>query len=348
MFDNYLEIILLIKYPLIILFLCFIILSFYWNIIFNFFKLKTYNNVQRIHQNEVSRLGGSLIYIFFWIIYFFGFIDNPLFFYTLISAVPLVLIALKEDLFHNTSPQNRLFMMVLSCLIFLHISNINYPLIEFPYVGELISFYPVNIIFFTFSIIVVMNGMNLIDGVNGLFGLSAYFQLACLSYLAFLNYDFEFLRLSILFSIPLILFLIFNLAFGRIFIGDLGAYFFGFISSVMTIYIFGMHNNLPSLLAVLILFYPCMELLFSFIRKKLYEKKSPYLPDMKHIHSLIFKKFLSNNNVIFANLKTSLSLVFLWLTPFMICLFVPFNFIFILIFLIFNIIFYIFLYNYIK
>ena len=65
MFNNFLEILLLLKYPLLGLFFVLSLLSFCWTPIFNFFKLKTYNCIQRAHKNEVARLGGVVIYLFF-------------------------------------------------------------------------------------------------------------------------------------------------------------------------------------------------------------------------------------------------------------------------------------------
>ena len=191
MLDNFSSILILLKYPLIGLFSLFSILSFYWPTIFKFFNLKPYNNVQRVHKNEVSRLSGLIIYFFFWIIYLFGFVQDNFFFSLLFSALPFVLISIKEDLFHNTTPKNRLFLMIISCLIFFYINPITFPIIDIPYIGKIIALYPVSIIFFTFSILVVMNGMNLIDGMNGLFALTAFFQLITLAILSYLYEDYE-------------------------------------------------------------------------------------------------------------------------------------------------------------
>ena len=291
MIDNFLEILFLIKYPLIGLFFSFATLSFCWSYIFEILKLKSYDNVQRVHKHEIPRLGGLLIYFFFWIIHCLGYVKDDLFFHLLIAAIPFILISLKEDLFHNSAPTNRLLAMILSCLIFFYVNPVVFPVIDIPYVNVIISFYPISILFFTFSILVVMNGMNLIDGMNGLFSFSALFQLVALSYIAFLNHDFECLRLIFLISAALVLFLFFNFPFGRIFAGDLGAYLYGFIISNITIYLFGKYNLSPTWLAVLILFYPCIELLFSFIRKiKL--NKSPFDPDNNHLHTLIYFNFI--------------------------------------------------------
>lgn len=76
-----------------------------------------------------------------------------------------------------------------------------------------------------------MNGMNLIDGMNGLFGLTAVFQLLTLAVMSYSLEDNHVFNLSITFIIPLIVFLIFNIPCAKLFIGDSGAYLFGFLIS---------------------------------------------------------------------------------------------------------------------
>lgn len=314
MLNIFVEIFLSIKYPLIGLFIILAILSFYWIPIFNFLKLKNYNNVQRVHDNEVARMGGLVIYLFFWVIYFSGLMNNNFFLNIIVSALPIVLISLKEDLFHNTFPKNRLILMITSCLIFLYLNPIQFPVIDLPYLEKIISYYPLSIVFFTFAVLVVINGMNLIDGMNGLFSFTALIQLLCISLVAFQFNDINLVKVSLLFCLPLLIFLLFNFPLGKIFIGDLGAYLYGFINSYLVIYLFGKYNLL-SWSAVLILLYPCLELLFSYIRKYI-ENKSPMLADDLHLHSIInerFKKYIQNK--IFSNSFTTIILIIFWLFP---------------------------------
>lgn len=313
--SNLTEILFNIKYPIIFLFIFLTILSFFWKYIFSTLNLNEYHNIQRVHKHEVSRLGGLFIYIFLLSINIFGFIESKVLFNITISAVPFFIISLKEDLFHNTSPTLRLFTMIISCLIFFNINQFIFPFIDFPFLGKLISFYPISLLFFTFSLLVLMNGMNLIDGMNGLFGFTAIFQLCCICILANIFNDIEIIKISLIFLIPLLIFQFFNFPFGRVFIGDFGAYFYGFVIGILILIFFGRQQNIPSWLAVLILFYPCFELLFSYIRK-IIKKQSPLMADDKHLHSLLYKK-LSKNKIFknSANFITTILLSFFWIIP---------------------------------
>ena len=303
MINNFLEITFLIKYPLAGLFIAFVILSFYWNSIFKFLKLKPYDNVQRIHKNEVPRIAGLMIYIFLTIVALFS-IESYYFNVILISALPIVLIGSKEDLFHNTSPKLRLIMMTISAGLLIYLLPNNLPEIDFPLINQILSIGFMKEIFFIFSILVIINGNNLIDGVNGNLAFTNIIQLISVGLLAFMVGDDVIVQLSCLLLLPLIVFTLFNFPFGKIFCGDAGAYFYGFAISASVIYLFGTYDDLLSWNAILILIYPSLELLFSFIRKKFFENKSAFTADAKHLHSLIYRHMnkqnskCSNNSVV--------------------------------------------------
>jgi UDP-GlcNAc:undecaprenyl-phosphate/decaprenyl-phosphate GlcNAc-1-phosphate transferase len=345
MLNNFIDLFLIIKLPLLGLFSCFLILSLHWKSISNYFGLKSYEGVQRAHKYEVSRLGGFIIYLFFWVTYAFGYFEDKLFLSILISAIPFIFISLKEDLFHNTAPIIRLVLMIISCFTFFYTYPLDFPIIDIPLLGKVISFYPLTIIFFTFSTLVVMNGMNLIDGMNGLFGFTTLFQLICFYSLGLLLNDQFLIDISIIFLFPLLIFLIFNFPFGKIFIGDSGAYLYGFLLANLSIYLFGKYNSLLTWAAVLILFYPCMELLFSYIRK-LRNKKSPLEADNSHLHSLIFKSLNKKFPYIKSNFLTTLIMCFFWIIPPFLTIFIIDSYLLIFMSLILLSIFYIILYKY--
>ena len=307
MFDQAISLLLMLKLELMLLALLMFITIIAWNNLFQFMNLRAYEFKQRLHQDEVPRVGGLIIFLFLSLIAFVKF-ESDLLNLLLISFVPLAFISVKEDFFHNTRPQARLLLMITSCFIFLIFIPSQFPVIDIPYLKELISLNFFGLTFFVFSMLVIINGNNLIDGVNGNMGITNSVQLLVLSILGLKVGDYEFSSLCLLFLIPMVVFLFFNFPFGKIFMGDLGAYLYGFILSGLVIYFFGKYDNFLSWNAVLILFYPAMELLFSFMRKKLFQKQSPLLPDVKHLHSLICR-YLRKSKKTFNN---SYSLIFLF------------------------------------
>ena len=310
MFSNFIETLHLVAFETGCLFMIFAAISIFWKKIFTYFSLKTYQSKQRLHQDEIPRIAGLIIYIFLTILALFS-IESHYLNVILISALPIVLIGSKEDLFHNTSPKLRLIMMTISAGLLIYLLPTHLPEIDFPLINQILSIGFIKELFFMFSILVIINGNNLIDGVNGNLALTNIIQLISLALLAFILGDDITIQLTSLLLIPLILFALFNFPFGKIFCGDAGAYFYGFAISASTIYLFGTYENLLSWNAILILIYPSIELLFSFIRKRIFENKSPFTADAKHMHTLIYR-FINKKQSTFANN----SMVTLYLLPF--------------------------------
>ena len=262
----------------------------FWPTLISKFGLKKYQGVQRVHEGEVPRVGGliSVIGIFlYWTMCSQG-SAMPFIEALLISSIPLVIISIKEDFFHNTRASSRLLMMFLSCFLFFYSFDINFPQIEFPGLGPLIdSSIFMSWLFFAFCVVVIINGNNLIDGANGLMPMSIIVQCLSLFYICLETQDVTNLIRLIYILTPMVIFLIFNYPWGKVFMGDLGAYFFGFFISLLTIIIFGEHPELPTWGAVIIFVYPALELLFSVCRKVL-EGHNPMHPDPHHLHLKMF------------------------------------------------------------
>jgi UDP-N-acetylmuramyl pentapeptide phosphotransferase/UDP-N-acetylglucosamine-1-phosphate transferase len=170
-------------------------------------------------------------------------------------------------------------------------------------------------LFYSLGIVSIANGMNLIDGVNGL---CVFVALSCLFSLLFLAHKtgdvaiFMMLSSLILLLIP---FLLFNYPYGKIFLGDLGAYSLGIFLSLITIIFFGRHPDISPWGGLLVLIYPATEVAFSFLRRAI-KGKSAFDPDTDHLHLKLFYYFKSIPQ--FKKISNALvapSLSFLWLYP---------------------------------
>lgn len=343
MINQFHNVLMLIQFELVCLISVFFVFSFFWEKIYRTLSLKAYQSKQRLHQDEVPRIGGLIIYVFLSVTAIFAF-DSHLLNVILMSAIPIIFIGAKEDLFHNTSPKLRLIFMIVSASLIIYVLPTNLPEIDFPFINQVLSFSILKEIFFIFSILVIINGNNFIDGVNGNMALTNIVQLFVLSLLSLTLNDRNVVEVCLILLIPLVIFFVFNFPFGKIFSGDAGAYFYGFAVSAIIIYLFGKYDQLLSWCAVLILIYPSIELLFSFIRKKFFEKISPFSPDTNHLHSFIFS-YLNKKFKLFNNSFVIVFLLPLVLAPFLAFLF--FANILSIIFIIFIIfIFYIIMYIY--
>lgn len=288
-----------------------------WLYIFNRFSfLKSYDAKQKIHIGEVPRLGG-----FFSLIYFFLFSitsnsEQTNFYFSIIFFnFLLFLISLKEDLFHNVKPSLRLFLMFFSILVFFSFYSIVFPNTGIYFIDTLLNNSKLcQIIFFSLCVVVIQNGNNLIDGTNGLMSITNIFQILCLLVLAYISKDYNFIKYLIILFFPLFITFIFNYPSGKLFMGDLGAYLYGLLISVLTIKFFGMHPEISPWYAVLLLFYPSFELLFSFLRK-LFFGLSPLTPDRKHLHSKIFNCYKKKYTAHVSNNLVMPTMILFWGAP---------------------------------
>ncbi len=256
---------------------------------------RKYEAIQRIHLDEIPRLGGL---IFIITLTFFSLCSKPsesilLFRSILLYLIPVFLIGFKEDIFHNVKPLTRFIAILFACWTFTSLYKGPFPnLIEIPIVGKLFIIKWGADFFYILSIAAIANGMNLIDGVNGL---CAAVSLSILGALLFLSYQIgDLLIFYSAFNVTLLLvpFLLFNYPYGRIFLGDLGAYVLGLIISFLVIILFGRHPEISPWAAVLILIYPITEITWTILRRSI-KGASFYNPDRDHLHLKLFYFFRS-------------------------------------------------------
>ena len=286
--------------------------------LYRYINLKKYQGIQRIHVNEVPRLGG-----FIFLLSLAGYLltssnTDSIFILKqiLYFSIPVLLIALKEDFFHNVDPVVRLIALLLTAWLFRAFYMGPLPNLEnITFVNKLILLPGGIALFYSLGIVSIANGMNLIDGVNGL---CVSVALSCLFSLLFLAHKtgdvaiFMMLSSLILLLIP---FLIFNYPYGKIFLGDLGAYSLGIFLSFITIIFFGRHPEISPWGGLLVLVYPATEVAFSFLRRVI-KGKSAFDPDTDHLHLKLFYYFKSKPQCKkIANALVTLSLSFLWLYP---------------------------------
>ena len=280
--------------------------------------LKAYKAIQRIHLNETPRLGG---FIFILSLASFAAFSNTnesmqLLKIILICLTPIIFMGIKEDLFHNVEPAIRLLALLFVGWLFRAQFIGPLPVLtDIPFIGKLLLLQGGISIFYILSMVAVANGMNLIDGVNGLCGAVALSILSALLFLCYKTADTTMLSLIfnvILFLIP---FMLMNYPYGRIFLGDLGAYSLGLLVSMLTIILFGRHPEISPWGAVLILIYPATEVVFSLLRRMV-KGVSIYHADTAHLHLKLFHFFRPQPHYKkIANALVTPALAGLWLFP---------------------------------
>lgn len=300
------------------------IIFFFLLIIFNFFLIKYYkyfflkniidtdfNKPQAFHTQPAIRIGG--ISILFFLILFSIFIKNDgynnYFLAVITLSIIFFILGFLEDIRITSAPLVRLFFLFFLSFVVLFYFDIHVLKTQIKFINNIIfanKFF--SIIFVCLCLMFIVNGCNFIDGFNGLLIIHSLIIFTILYFVNIWNNNnlnienFLFFFILILISV-----LIFNFPKAKIFLGDSGAYIIGVILAITTIEISNLNPKIPPFFFANLLFYVFFEVIFSFFRKIIVENKTPFAPDKKHLHMLIFK-FLNKKikNTLKANFLTSL------------------------------------------
>ena len=304
---------------LFILIFTILLIIIYKKKIFNI-KAKKYIAIQKIHEGFTPRIGGLIIAIFFylWLV-----IDNKTdsFFFNKFSLIPALLIIIVggiEDIYNNKVPPYFRLIIIFFGSVYFTYNLDSLPLLEIWYFGSLINEYSwLQILFYSICITALCNGMNMIDGMHGLLSFNTISILfSIIIFLQISSIKITYLA-EIFFLISLfIVFIIFNFPFGKIFLGDAGAYWIGWILGTTVIDIFS-NTKLNTWGAVLILSYPVIEVVFSTLRKS-FKRHNPLKADRLHLHLKLFDlltKNIEKKNINLFSALTTLILMPLWIAP---------------------------------
>ena len=260
--------------------------------------LKNYSgdDHQKFTTNKnIPLTGGFFIIIVFLLVLFE---ENNFF---LISIILIFLLGLFSDLNKIISPNKRLLLQVIIVLFLIIFTNLEINSTRVIILDKFLENNIFNVFFVSFCVLVLINGTNFIDGLNGL-SLGYYFIVT----IALLNNNFYYSNLLqgnelLYLSCYLFIFLILNQS-NLFFIGDSGSYSLGLIFSFLLINIYTVNSNISPFYIILLVWYPCFELLFSILRK-FNINFSPAKPDIRHLHQLIYN--LIKNKYNFSKLKSN-------------------------------------------
>jgi len=171
--------------------------------------------------------------------------------------------------------------------------NVGIASLGFTPIDYLLSNSIVSLLFTLLIVGGVVNAINIIDGYNGLMTGYSIFVLIAIAYVANILGDGLIVQLSLILIASLSSVFIFNFPFGKIFMGDGGAYFIGFMMATIGLML-GIRNDEVSHWFILLLFiYPLYETAFSIYRRKITHDTDATQPDANHLHSLVYRKLIS-------------------------------------------------------
>jgi UDP-N-acetylmuramyl pentapeptide phosphotransferase/UDP-N-acetylglucosamine-1-phosphate transferase len=84
--------------------------------------------------------------------------------------------------------------------------------------------------------------------------------------------------------------MLWNYPHGRVFLGDAGAYFIGFVYAQLSIQLVARNDGVAAWFVIMLAAYPIVETLFSMYRRKVVRRAASMAPDALHLHSLIYRR----------------------------------------------------------
>lgn len=244
-------------------------------------------NKRKVHTEPMPRLGGIGIYSGFLLGYMLFGEQTPTMNSILIGSFVLLVTGIFDDI-KPLKASHKLIGQIVAALIVVLYGNIL--LKDASVFGFYINFglwsYPITLLF----ILGCINCMNLIDGLDGLAGgISSIFFLT----IGIIAYFQGRIGLSVVIAFIMLGstlgFLVHNFHPAKIFMGDSGSMFLGFIIAVITLLGFKTIITSSIIIPLCILIVPILDTICAIIRRKL-KGESIGTPDKSHFHHQLLRR----------------------------------------------------------
>ena len=285
----------------IIVLTCFLfsfIITFYIKKIAKHIGAMDIPNKRKVHKVPMPRLGGLGIFLTFLFGYMLFGVQSIQMNAILIGAFIIVLIGVIDDI-SPIGAKTKLLGELAAAIVVIFYGGILLDKITIfnLHIDFGILSYPITILF----ILACTNIINLIDGLDGLStGTCSLFYLT-IGIIAFIKASFGGLDVSLTFIMlgASLGFLCHNFYPAKIFSGDSGSLFQGFMIATISLLGFKTITMTSFFIPVLLLGIPILDTSFAIIRRTL--KKEPiYKPDKEHLHHQLLKLGLSHRNTVLA------------------------------------------------
>ncbi|GAA5415818.1 putative undecaprenyl-phosphate N-acetylglucosaminyl 1-phosphate transferase [Paraliobacillus ryukyuensis] len=242
-------------------------------------------NQRKIHSKLMPRLGGLAIFISFMVGFLIFNPDSPYFWPIFIGAFLITATGFLDDLY-NLSAKVKFFVQFIAATIVV-LGGAQVTFINLPF-GDTLHFgyfsIPITIIW----IVGVSNAINFVDGLDGLAAGVSSIALLTISGLAVSLGDTFVAFIGFMLLGSTVGFLFYNFHPAKIFMGDTGSLFLGYMIGVLSILGFKNATLFSLIVPITILGVPLLDTFFAIVRRVV-NKKPFYAPDKLHLHHCLLK-----------------------------------------------------------
>jgi UDP-N-acetylmuramyl pentapeptide phosphotransferase/UDP-N-acetylglucosamine-1-phosphate transferase len=256
------------------------------------FSMDTTDGIQKFHTAPTPRIGGIPIVLALVMAWGKSSAEiQTLFAPILFAGMPAFLFGIAEDLTKQIGVLQRLLATMASGLLAWWITDYSLSRLDIWGVDLLMQFTLFSVIFTAFAVGGLANAVNIIDGFNGYASLTCTIGFIGFALIAFQVGDQNLALVSLILAASVWGFFWVNWPFGKLFLGDGGAYFLGFALAWIAVLLIERNPSVSAFSALVICILPITEVLFSIFRRKV-RNDHPGKPDRLHFHSLLQRRYM--------------------------------------------------------
>ncbi|WP_342508755.1 MraY family glycosyltransferase [Sporosarcina sp. FSL K6-2383] len=252
-------------------------------------------NYRKVHASAMPRIGGLAIFGAFLIGYF---ILRPVDDHStaiLIGALIIIVTGFLDDMFEITA-KIKLAGQLTAAIVVVSWGGLQIEYINLPFIGQFDFGYlsiPITIIW----IIGITNAINLIDGLDGLAAGVSTIALITMTVMAIIMGDVFVIATASILAASSLGFLFYNFHPAKIFMGDTGSLFLGFMISVLALLGFKNITVVALVIPIILLGVPISDTFFAIVRR--IRTKQPIMaPDKSHLHHCLLRVGFSHRQTV--------------------------------------------------
>ncbi|BBN98206.1 glycosyltransferase family 4 protein [Sporolactobacillus terrae] len=251
-------------------------------------------NARKVHKKLMPRMGGLAIYLAFLIGIFIMWPDSSFTLPLIIGSVIIIITGILDDMY-SLSPRVKMVAHFFAALVIVQ-SGISVTFINLPFNGVL-HLYWLSVPLTLLWIMGITNAINLIDGLDGLAVGVSSIVLMTIAGLALTEGNVFVFTVSTILLGSTLGFLPYNFHPAKIFMGDTGSYFLGYVISVLALLGFKNVTLFSLVVPIILLAVPISDTLFAIVRR-LVNKKPLTAPDKSHLHHCLLRYGFSQRQTV--------------------------------------------------
>jgi UDP-N-acetylmuramyl pentapeptide phosphotransferase/UDP-N-acetylglucosamine-1-phosphate transferase len=252
---------------------------------------------QKVHEVAIPRVGGLAVVIGLMtaglVGTFSGVVTAPFLWMMVAALLPAFLGGFAEDLTRRVGPAPRLLMMLVSAGIAFIWLDANLYRSDVQWLNVAFSYWPLSLAGTLLAVAGLAHAMNIVDGAHGLAAGVGVLALLALASIAWRIGDLQLGSVGLAAAGAYTGFLLLNYPFGKIFLGDGGAYLLGTTLAILSAQLVGRHEGVSPWFPLVLVVYPVWETLFSMMRRALFHRTPLGAPDARHLHSLVYRLLIA-------------------------------------------------------